>query len=79
VDTDEHRFHQEALDTLSFIVAAAQYRGDVARFAPGVGLPGIRDDIGPLRDYFRDSPEWETNISIRLTSERQRCNASGHR
>jgi hypothetical protein len=42
-------------------------------------LGGIRDDSGPLRDYFRDSPEWGTNISILLASERQRCNASGHR
>jgi hypothetical protein len=42
-------------------------------------LGGIRDDSGLFRDYFRDFPEWETNISILLTSERQRCNASGHR
>jgi hypothetical protein len=37
----------------------------------------MRDDSGPLRDYFGDFPEWDTNISILLASERQRCNAFG--
>jgi hypothetical protein len=73
VSTDKHNLEREANGTLSFIAAAARYQADGSG-----GLPKHRI-VRLFRDYFRDSPEWKTNISIRLTPVRQGCNASGHR
>jgi hypothetical protein len=39
VNTDEHGLQQEAVETLRFIAAAAQYQADIVRFALGVGIP----------------------------------------
>jgi len=70
VSTDEYSLQQEAAGPLSFI-AAARYQADVSG-----GLPK-HQIVQLFRDYFRDFPEWGANISILLTSERQRCNAFG--
>jgi hypothetical protein len=43
----------------------------------GIG-PGSKHQILGYSGLFGDFPDCETNISILLTSERQRCNASGH-
>jgi hypothetical protein len=73
VSTDKRNIERESDGTLNFIAAVAKYQPDVSG-----GLPK-HQIVQLFRDYFRDSPEWKTNISIRLTPARPRCNASGHR